>query len=470
MKPEMDVGTNQKAFQINLDTKRYGTFAEIGAGQEVARRFFQVGGAAGTIAKTMSAYDVTFSDAIYGPADRYVSRKRLQTMLDHEYNLLLERLDAKLGGERTFFCFADTVAARSFKQHNESHGWLGVRFQTQPRSEPSQIIIHVRMLDEANVDQQEALGVIGVNLLYGAFYHSQPERLISSLQENLAPGRIEVDMIKFSGPAFHHVDNRLMSLQLVSQGLTNAVMFTADGETVQPAEVFYKKAILVERGSFRPVTYATNDMLDGALRQFLKESGCSQKELVVLMEMTLENLLSEGQLDHADFLARVDILGALGRTVLISKFGEYYRLAGYLSRYTDKMVGLVMGVPSVMEIFEEKYYLNLEGGILEALGRMFKSGLKLYVYPMIDEARGKVVKATELEVASNLRSLYRYLIDNQFIREIDAYHPEYLRIYPPDVLAKLQANDESWEKMVPPEVAQIIKELEFFGYQAPVAA
>src|SRR6202040_1957595 len=243
MNPEMDIGTNKKALQINLDTKRYGTFAEIGAGQEGARRFFQVGGGAGTIAKTMSAYDVTFSDAIYGPAHRYVSRKRLQRMLDHEYDLLLERLDAKLGSERTFFCFADTVAARSFKQHNESHGWLGVRFQTQPRSEPSQIIIHVRMLDEANVDQQEALGVIGVNLLHGAFYHSQPAKLISSLQENLAPGRIEVDMIKFSGPAFH-VDNRLMSLQLVSQGLTNAVMFTADGETVQPADVFYKKAIL----------------------------------------------------------------------------------------------------------------------------------------------------------------------------------------------------------------------------------
>jgi hypothetical protein len=211
-------------------------------------------------------------------------------------------------------------------------------------------------------------------------------------------------------------------------------------------------------------------MLDGALRQFLKESGCSETELVVLMEMTLENLLSEGQLDHADFLARVDILGALGRTVLISRFGEYYRLAGYLSRYTNKMVGLVMGVPSVMEIFDEKYYLNLEGGILEALGRMFKSGLKLYVYPMIDETSGKIVKATDLKVAPNLRSLYRYLIDNQFIREIDAYDAEYLRIYPPDVLAKLHAGDESWEKMVPPEVAQIIKEREFFGYRAPVAA
>ena len=470
MNPEMEIGTNRKAIQINLDAKMYGTFAEIGAGQEVARRFFHVGGAAGTIAKTMSAYDMTFSDAIYGPTGRYVSRVRLNTMLDHEYNLLLERLGKKFGAQRQFFVFADTVAARTFKQHNESHGWLGVRFQTQTRDEPSQIIIHVRMLDEANVDQQEALGVIGVNLLYGAFYHKEPEKLISSLQENLAPGRIEVDMIKFSGPAFATIDNRLMSLQLVSQGLTNAVMFTADGETVQPAEVFHKKAILVERGSFRPVTYATNDMLDGARGVFLKECHCSEEDLVVLMEMTLENLLSEGQLNHADFLARVDILGALGRTVLISKFGEYYRLAGYLSRYTNRMVGLVMGVPSLMEIFDEKYYLNLEGGILEALGRMFKGELKLFVYPMVDEQSGKIVTATQLEVAPNLRSLFQYLIDNCFIEEITHFHPEYLRIYPPDALAKLQSGDSGWERMVPPEVVKIIKERQFFGYCTPVAA
>jgi len=418
----------------------------------------------------MSAYDMTFSDAIYGPTDRYVSRVRLQTMLDHEYDLLVKRLDTKLAAEKTFFVFADTVAARSFKQHNESHGWLGVRFQTEKRGDPSQIIIHVRMLDEANVDQQEALGVIGVNLLYGAFYYHQPEKLISSLQENLAPRRIEVDMIKFSGPTFHGIDNRLMSLQLVSQGLTNAVMFKADGETVQPAEVFYKKAILVERGSFRPVTYATNDMLDGARRAFLAQSASSESDLVMLMEMTLENLLAEGELNHADFLARVDILGALGRTVLISKFGEYYRLAGYLSRYTNKMIGLVMGVPSLMEIFEEKYYLNLEGGILEALGRMFKGGLKLYVYPMIDEATGKIVSAKQIKVAPNLRSLFQYLIDNPYIEEITDYHRDYLRIHPPEALAKLQAGDSGWERMVPPEVVQIIKEREFFGYRACIAA
>ncbi|PYL94569.1 MAG: nicotinate-nucleotide adenylyltransferase [Verrucomicrobia bacterium] len=470
MKAEMDVGTNRKALQINLDAKKYGTFAEIGAGQEVARRFFTVGGAAGTIAKTMSAYDMTFSDAIYGPTDRYVSRKRLWTMLDHEYELLVKRLDAKFGGDRTFFVFADTVAARSFKQHNESHGWLGVRFQTEPRGEPSQIIIHVRMLDESNADEQEALGVIGVNLLYGAFYYSQPERLISSLQENLAPGRIQVDLIKFSGPSFAKIDNRLINLQLVSQGLTDAVMFTADGEMVQPSEILHKKAILIERGSFRPVTYATNDMLEGARGQFLKESGCSEEDTVVLMEMTLENLLSEGQLNHADFLARVDILGALGRTVLISKFGEYYRLAGYLSRYTNRMIGLVMGVPSLIEILDEKYYLNLEGGILEALGRMFKHGLKLYVYPMIEETTGAILSATKVHVAPNLRALFQYLIDNCYIQEIDDYRKDFLRIYPATVLAKLKAGDKSWEEMVPPEVAQIIKEREFFGYRAAVAA
>ena len=470
MNPEMDVGTNKKAFQINLDTKRYGTFVEIGAGQEVARRFFQVGGASGTIAKTMSAYDMAFSDAIYGPAERYVSRVRLQTMLEREYNLLIERLDAKLGDQRTFFVFADTVAARSFKERSESHGWLGVRFQTEPRGQPNQIIAHVRMLDETNIAQQEALGVIGINLLYGAFYHSQPEKLISSLQENLVSGRMEVDMIKFSGPAFQRTDNRLMSLQLVSQGLTSAVMFRADGETVQPAEVFYKKAILVERGSFRPVTYATNDMLDGARRVFLKQCGGSEDELVVLMEMTLENLLSEGQLDHNDFLARVDILGALGRTVLISRFGEYYRLAAYLSRYTNRPIGLVMGVPSLLEIFNERYYLNLEGGILEALGRMFKGGLKLFVYPMIDVSIGKIVTASDVEVAPNLRSLFRYVLDNRFIEEITEYNPEYLRIFPPDALAKLQSGDSAWEQMVPPEVAQVIKQRRLFGYRASKAA
>ena len=261
-----------------------------------------------------------------------------------------------------------------------------------------------------------------------------------------------------------------MSLQLVSQGLTDAVMFTADGESVQPAEILHKKAILVERGSFRPVTYATNDMLEGARQIFLSQPGAKEEDLVVLMEMTLENLLSEGQLNHADFLARVDILGSLGRTVLISKFGEYYRLAGYLSRYTNQMVALVMGVPSLHEIFDEKYYLNLEGGILEALGRMFKSGLKLFVYPVEEEKTGDLLTATQLKVAPNLHHLYHYLLENGFIREITRFHREYLKIFPPDVLAKMRAGDPAWEKMVPPEVSEMIKARGFFGYRPSLAA
>ena len=463
------LATHQKAFAVNMDLGKYGAFAEIGAGQEVARWFFRAGGAAGTVAKTVSAYDMDVSNSFYGKTDRYVSRQRLQTMLDYEYGRLQEELDAKRGDKTTFFVFADTVAATSFTRRDEAHGWMGMKFQRRPRTEPSQIIIHMRLLDRENLLQQEALGIMGVNLVYGAFFY-HGTHFISSMLDGLTAQRAEVDMIKFSGPAFAQVDNRLMSLQLVSQGLTDAVMFRADGETVQPAEVFYKKAILVERGSFRPVTYATNDMLEGARRKFLRESGCDESEVLVLMEMTLENLLAEGQLNHADFLARVDILGALGRTVLISKFGEYYRLASYLTRHTSKMVGLVMGVPSLMEMFDEKYYLNLEGGILEALGRMFKGALKLYVYPMIDERSGKIITASQIEVAPNLKALFQFIMDNNFIVEITDYHPEYLRIFPPDALTRLQTGDSAWEKMVPPEVTQIIKQRGFFGYRPSSAA
>src|ERR1043166_8424121 len=353
--------TNQKALQINLDTTKYGTFAEIGAGQEVARWFFRVGGASGTIAKTISAYDMNVSDAIYGPCERYVSRQRLQSMIDHEYALLLERLNAKRGDTTKFFVFANTVAARSYSRHEEAHGWMGVRFQTAPHSEPSQITIHVRMLDKENLQEQEALGIIGVNLLYAACcYHTEPETVIASLMDNLSRDRIEVDMIKLSGPAFASVDNRLMSLQLVTQGLTDSAMFTADGEVVQAAEVLYKKPIIVERGSFRPVTKVTIDMLNCAQAQFVQEPQVQGEEIVVLMEMTLRNLTGDaGLIDHQDFLDRVDLLGSLGKTVLISNYARYFRLASYLARSTKKMIGIAMGLPSLREVFEEKYYTDL---------------------------------------------------------------------------------------------------------------
>ena len=464
MKREV-LDTHQKALQVNLDANLYGTFAEIGAGQEVARWFFRVGGAAGTIAKAMSAYDMTFSDAIYGPCERYVSKQRVNSMLDHEYRLLLERLDGKRGDKTRFFVFADTVVAKSYTRKDEPHGWLGIRFQTSPRKEPSQIIIHVRLLDKENVQEQEALGIMGVNLAYGANYlHNDPEALITSLLDKLTSERVEVDMIEFSGPDFKGVDNRLMSLKLVQNGLTNAAMFTANGEVVQPADALYKKSILIERGSFRPVTNVTLDMLRCAQAQFIQEPRMQGEELITIMEMTLKNLTDGDRIDHRDFIERADILGALGKTVLISNYAEYHRLASYLFRHTKKMIGIVMGVPTLRELFEEKYYADLEGGILESFGRLFKNELKMYAYPLYDTATGSLITAGNLRVAPHLRHLYAYLVENRLIESIRDYDARCLPILSRDVLKRIRSGDSLWETMVPPVVAQIIKKRKLLGY------
>jgi len=477
MKPELNVGpresisTHQKALRINLDETKYGTFAEIGAGQEVARWFFRVGGASGTIAKSMSAYDMQVSDAIYGKCDRYVSRQRLFTMLDHEYPLLLERLGANRGGTTRFFVFAETVAAQSYQHREECHGWMGIRFQDQPGGEASQIIIHVRMLDHENLQQQEALGVVGVNLIHGALYLSDnPVAFLRSLADDLSGDRIEVDMIKFSGPAFARVDDRLMSLQLVQQGLTQAAMFTATGEVVNAAETLHKKTILVERGSFRPVTKVTMDMMRCAQAQFVQEPGIRGDDLLVVMEMTLKNLASGGQIDHRDFLDRVDILSTLGKTVLVSNYAEFHRLAAYLFRYTKNKIGIVLGVPTLREVFDEKFYGDLEGGILESFGRLFKNDLKLYVYPEQDRATGALITAGNLRVEPHLRHLYAYLLENRFIEALKDFDPRCLPIFSWEALSKIQKGDPSWEEMVPPEVACIVKERRLLGYEGKVAA
>ena len=458
--------TNHKALQINMDAKKYGTFAEIGAGQEVARRFFHVGGAAGTVAKTISAYDMGVSDAIYGPCSRYVSRDRLEKMLDYEFKLLLERLDKSRGDRCTFFVFADTVATHSFSRKESGHGWMGIRFQTDCKAVPSDIIIHVRMLDTENVREQEALGIIGTNLIYGAFYHyNAPETLIGSLMDELTRLRVEVDMIRFSGPTFEKVDNRLMSLQLVQQGLSDAAIFTASGEMVQPADVLYKKSVLVERGSFRPITNTTLDMLERAQEQFMEEPGVKGEQPVVLMEMTLRNLLAEGGVDHKDFLQRVDILSSLGKMVLISNYARYYRLVAYLSRYTQKNIGLALGVPSLKEIFDEKFYTDLDGGMLEALGRLFKNSVKLYVYPWRDPVTSQVTTAENMKVARHLQHLYTHLIENHFVESIHKHNIEYLPIFSRDVLARIQTYDSSWETMVPKAIVDIIKRDKLFGFR-----
>jgi hypothetical protein len=452
------ITTRQKALALNLDATRYGTFAEIGGGQEVARWFFSVGGAAGTVAKTISAYDMAVSDGLYGPAKRYVSRQRLEAMLEQEFAQLFDRLQGERGDKKCFFAFADTVATRSFHTSENGRGWLGIRFQARPHEEPSEIIIHAHLLDSTTAREQEALGVLGVNLIHGAFFRrDDPAELVASLMDELSRERVEIDMIKLSGPAFPNVDNRLMSLQLVERALTDAAMFTASGEVVQPSEVLYKKPILVERGSFRPATKLTLDLLERALEQFLEEPSVRGQKPVVLAEMTLRSLSPAPDAGHDDFLARADILRALGFDVLISRFEPYYQLAEYLAGYTDGLIGIAVGLPTVRQVADEQYYTDLPGGVLESVGRLFKRSVKMYVYPTRDPVTGQIQTLENIHTPAPWHHLHNLLIEIGRIESIRAYDESYLSIRTPEVLALIEREDPSWESMVPPGVAEIIK-------------
>jgi len=458
--------THQKALHINLDVSRHGTFAEIGAGQEVARWFFQVGGAAGTVAKTISAYDMAVSDSLYGRSDRYVSRARLESMLTQEFDLLTKQLSGHRPPGTAFFVFGDTMATRSFSRQEDGHGWMGVRFQHEPDAPASEIILHVRMLDNENTREQEAIGALGVNLLYGAFYlWGRQEELITSLIDELTRDRIEIDLIRFSGPCFAGLDNRLMILQLVVQSLTGAVMFSSSGEVVQPAEVLYKKPVIVERGGFRPVTNLTIDMLERARRYFDRNTANVGAEPVVILEMTLRNLLQGDKLDPEDFLARADVLGALGHAVMITSYGHYFQLAKYLRRYTQSPLVFALGVPGLRELFDPKYYAALPGGILDGFGQLFCGAVLLHVYPSRDPSSGGLLTMHDVKVDHTVRHLYQYLVENGRMVAMEDVDENQLHIFPKDVLGKIQSDDPSWESMVPGAAVKIIKNRGLFGYR-----
>ncbi|HXD85441.1 MAG TPA: hypothetical protein VN641_03040 [Urbifossiella sp.] len=460
--------THGKALRVNLDSRRYGTFAEIGAGQEVVRWFFRVGGAAGTIAKSISAYDMMVSDAIYGEAHRYVSRQRLESMLDHEYSLNLQRLSANRGDTNAFFAFADTVSARNFLGTNDCHGWMGVRFQAYPRDQESQIIIHFRLMDNSNILQQEAIGIIGVNLCYGAFFlNHEPELLIESLMDELNPNRIEIDMIEFSGIGFRAVDNRLMSLSLVQHKLSKAAMFGPDGKVLLPSELFHKKSVLVERGSFRPVTHVNLDILRAASARFSEMLPDAHEHPVIkVAEITMKNLMvgkETGTPDIRDFLSRAEVLAASGLNVLVSDYWEFFRLAAYLRRQTVKPVGLAMGTGTLPEIFDPGYYTDLDGGLLESLGRLFRGDMTLFVYPFLDKKTGNLMTVENLDLPPDRKPLYDYAVRVGRIVGLTNYNADCLNIDSRDVLRMIAAGDEAWENMVPEPVVQLIRERRLFN-------
>lgn len=454
------LSTQEKALRINLSKSIYGSFAEIGAGQEVAANFFKVGGASGTVAKTMSAYDMKFSDAIYGVCDRYVCEDRLMQMLNHEYALLAERLPHRITDTR-FFAYADTVEALNFERTNQGHGWIGLRFQLRPQSEPNDLVIHVKMHDTDPLQQQLALGIVGVNILYASMFISDPEEILMSLMDGLTHRRIEIDMFRLTGPDFRHVDNRLMALKLVKNGLTKAAMFGADGSVVQPSEYLYKKNVLVLRGRFRPPTHVNVDMLLTSRKHFKREADVDRSKILLVTELTLNDLSPDGKIDERDFLYRAEILCSLEQNVLISNYFEYYRLVDYLSKITKgKKIGIIMGIYALQKVFEEKTYENLRGGILECFSSLFADNVKLYIYPALRPNSQKLftLKDFEAELPPHLRHLFRYIMENNKLEDIHDANVKNLHIVSDNVLAMIKKGESGWEKFVPHKVEEAIKE------------
>ncbi|MHA8054418.1 TonB-dependent receptor [Aquirufa nivalisilvae] len=460
------IGTKQKALQINLDRSIYGSFAEIGAGQDVAANFFKAGGASGTIAKTISAYDMAFSDAIYGEEEsgKYVCEPRLMKMLNREFKLLKVRL-TESADEKRFFSFADTVSALNYQKDNDAHGWVGLRFQLSPNGPVNDVVIHINMLDNDNILQQQALGIIGVNLIYGCYhYHADPEKILVSLLDDLSPDRIEIDMIRFEGPDFKEVDNRLMSLYLVKHGFTQAALFGPDGNVMQPYDALSKKHIVAIRGRFRPVTNIFSDMVKKGIKQFENEADIDDDKICVVSELTLRNLENEGNhINEKDFLDRVDILCSLGQTVLISNFHEYFKLVAYLSKFSRLKMALIMGMPNLEYIFEEKHYTQYPGGILTAFASLFGLKIKLYLYPTLDE-NGQLINLTSFQPEVHLRGLFQYLLDNEKLADIHSYDENLMKIRTDRVLDLIQQGSGEWENLVPSSVVKLIKEKALFGF------
>ena len=457
----------RKSLRINLNDNIYGTFSEIGAGQETARNFFRAGGASGTIAKAMSAYDKDFSDAIYGIEEdrRYVTQTRLKTMLTHEIQLIEERLSRKKHPEKLFFSYANTVATIDFAKKFKGHGWVGLKFQLDPLEGYNEIIMHVRFKENDAKLQQETLGILGVNLIYGGFYlHDSPKDLLKSFYHNLDKDQIEIDMINFSGPRFAYVDNRLMSLQLVKNKMTNAVMFGPDGNNLLPAQQLYKKNILTLRGSFRPVTKVNMDIYQRATELFYAEKKVDPENSKTIFEITLSNLSAEGEINERDFLDRAELLCSLGQYVMISNFSEYYKLVEYYSEFTKERMGLAMGVYNLVQIFDEKYYRNLSGGILEAFGKLFFKDLKIYLYPLVDENTGEIINSENLKVHPRMKELYKFFKYNGKVIDIENYDPTILNVFSRKALKMITDGEEGWQEMLPEGISEIIKEDRLFGY------
>ena len=379
--------------------------------------------------------------------------------------LLEDRISRDSSPDKLFFTYANTVATIDFAKKYKGHGWMGVRFQTKPNEEYSDIILHVRFHQTNAKLQQEDLGIIGVNLIYGAFYkNSKPKNLVKYLYDHIDKESIEIDTINFKGPLFKKIDNRLMSLELVKNNMTEAVMFDSNGNNILPARILYKKNILALRGSFRPVTKVNIDMFEKSYEVFTREADVDESKSEVIFEITLSNLMGQGEIDESDFMDRAKLLCSLGHTVMISNFKEYYKLVDYFSNYTKKQLGLTMGVNNFVEIFNEEYYKDIDGGILEAFGKMFHNKVKVYLYP-ISNNDGQIINSTNLKLHPRMKDFYKFFKYNNKVIDLFDFEEKYLEIFSRDILKKIKNGEKDWTNKLPEGISEMIIKNKMFGYK-----
>ena len=427
------LGTHQKALSINLDASVFGSFAEIGAGQEVARWFLQVGGASGTVAKTISAYDKEVSDDLYGAGTRYVSKPRLKAMLDNEWAQLLAQLQASRGGSTKFFSFVDTVSARNFSGTNDCHGWVGLRFQRMAAGQANDVILHVNLRDPSNVQQQEAVGILGVNLLYAVLHAlTGPNEFLESVFEDLGLPRMEIDCLELSGPAFEQWDRNEIHAFLVTGGFAEAVIFPADNQLAPPSELLYKRAVVLAPGRFESVGQLHADLISETTAELPQEELKESKGGLGLFCLSSSGTaVRDRKIPVAEIVEHVQALQKLGYGVMVFRARELYTMSAYVNRYTKSRLHFAIGLTILVRVMEDNYG-NLPGSLLEGIARLFMQNVRLSVYPMAvedAEMRAKtagltgwswtetngMIYADDMHPAKPLDYLYKYLLASGFI-------------------------------------------------------
>ncbi|MBN2765611.1 MAG: hypothetical protein JXR27_04495 [Paludibacteraceae bacterium] len=459
------ISTKEKSVHINLHSNYYGSIAEIGGGQETARHLFQAGGASNTVAKTVSAYDKSFSDHFYneGKPSRYVAQERLNKMIDYEYNELIQVLDKKI--DQKFFAFANTVEILNYSKNNTGNGWIGIAIEGSERYKPNKILFHIKLLENDTLLQQQTLGTIGINLIFASLTEKpDPREIITALTDNLDKDRVEVDFVHVEGPDMKWYDNRLLNLLLVSNNMTPAVMFDENGQVQQPADMLYRKNVLLMRGHFRPISNLVLEFFEDSLEMFKRDEDYRPDNTIAFCEISLKYLFQNEKLDEKDFLHRVDLLNMAGKCVMVSNFYRYFKLVDYFAQFKMIKLRIVLGLNTFDRIFHESQYTDLRGGILEAMGTLFHENVKLYLYPFTNINSGDIIYPDDEHFHHEYKALWQYLRQTRKILVLNGISANQLRITPDRITKMIRRADEKLADYLPPKVYAHIKSEKLFGY------